>query len=214
MKTKKNWEYAGLYHNYDMTGIIELPNESKLQVCDLMVEMPEFMKEADTLLIDPPCSQGNLTTFYTKADLKEWNEFSQFYNALFGRINQIKPTHLYLEIFKSNYDAFLEYCKNTFKNVIIYNSYYYKNKKNKCWIFHCSNLQIEFNPEIEGIDEENVIKYVSQKTDYNCIGDLCMGTGLVGKYAFLANKKFVGTELNKKRLAILIDFIKKSQETL
>jgi hypothetical protein len=39
-----------------------------------------------------------------------------------------------------------------------------------------------------------------------------MGMGLVGKYAYLAGKSFVGTELNKKRLAVLVDFIAKREK--
>jgi hypothetical protein len=209
---KNKWQYGGIYHQYNMKGTLYLPNDSKLKVCDLMKEMPDFMKEADVLFIDPPCSQGNLTTFYTKADSSEWNEFSKFYKFLFQRIDQINPKHLYLEIFASNYDIYLNECKKRFENIVIYNSYYYKNKKNKCWIFHCSNLPIKFNENINNIDEEKVIKYICEEADYNCIGDLCMGTGLVAKYAFLSNKKFVGIELNKKRLAIIVDFINKQTQ--
>lgn len=202
-----DWEYKGYYKKYEMEGVIELPHDSKLKVCDLIQEMPEFMKEADVLFIDPPCSQGNLKSFYTKADLVESSPFEQFYEALFARITEINPRHLYLEIFASNYDLFLSRCQKMFKNNIVYNSYYYNKKSNKCWIFHCSNEEIKQNQALENIDEEKVIKYICQETAYKCIGDLCMGTGLVGKYAFLAGKKFVGTELNKKRLAILLEFI-------
>lgn len=56
-------------------------------------------------------------------------------------------------------------------------------------------------------NQEKVIRYICNYHSYNCIGDLCMGTGLVGKYAFLNRKKFVGIELNKKRLALLVEFI-------
>jgi hypothetical protein len=38
-----------------------------------------------------------------------------------------------------------------------------------------------------------------------------MGKGLVGKYAYFNNKSFVGIELNHKRLAILVDFIKNKE---
>jgi hypothetical protein len=204
---KKNWEYGGLYHQHNMDGIIDLPNNSKVQVCDLIDNMPDFMKEADVLFIDPPCSQGNLTSFYTKSDISETRKFDLFYNVLFERILQINPKHLFLEIFASNYEEFLNKAKNIYKNIIIYNSYYYNNRKNKCWIFHCSNEEIKLNPVIDNIDEEKFIKNICTNFNYNCIGDLCMGTGLVGKYAFINNRKFVGTELNKKRLAILINYI-------
>lgn len=205
------WEYGGVYHQYNMDGTINLPNDSKVKVCDLTIEMPDFMKEADTLFIDPPCSQGNLTTFYTKADMSVNNGFENFYKLLFQRIGEINPKHLYLEVFASNYDKFLSECKLRFTNVIVYKSFYYNNIKNNCWILHCSNVGIAYNNNLENIDEEKIIKHICQSTEYDCIGDLCMGRGLVGKYAYLASKKFVGTELNKKRLAILIDFINKKE---
>lgn len=191
-----------------MRGIINLPNNSKVQVCDLIDQMPEFMKEADVLFIDPPCSQGNLTSFYTKSDILATRKFEIFYNLLFDRISEINPKHLFLEIFASNYDIFLEKAKSKYKNIIIYDSFYYNNRKNKCWIFHCSNEVISLNPTINNIDEEKFIKNICANFDYDCIGDLCMGTGLVGKYAYINNRKFVGTELNKKRLAILLNYIK------
>lgn len=201
-----NWEYKGLYKNHNMEGVIHLPNDSKLKVCDLIEEMPEFMKEADTLFIDPPCSQGNLTSFYTKND-SSTKDFLLFYKKLFERIDAIKPRHLFFEIFKSNYELFLEECKKRYSQIEIYESFYYKKKENRCWIFHCSNEPIQRDENLQMIDEEKAIEYICKYHSFSCIGDLCMGTGLVAKYAFLNNKKFVGTELNKKRLAIVVDFI-------
>jgi hypothetical protein len=201
------WEYGEIYKKYDMDGIINLPNNSKVKVCDLVLEMPDFMKEADILFIDPPCSQGNLTTFYTKANQQNLNSFNDFYNSLFKRIDEINPNLLFLEVFKSNVNLFLKECEKRYVYVTFYNSIYYNNKKNKCWIIQASNEKLYY-PELENLDEEKIIKWICTNIDFNCIGDLCMGKGLVGKYAYLNNKKFVGTELNKKRLAILIDFIK------
>ena len=203
----KNWEYKGLYKNYNMEGVIELPNNSKIKVSDLVLELPEFMKEADTLFIDPPCSQGNLTTFYTKANLKNINSFNNFYSSLFKRIDEINPQYLFIEVFKSNIEIFLAACQKRYKFIYVYDSIYYDNKKNKCWIIQASNNNLYY-PALENLDEEKIIAWICKNHDYNCIGDLCMGTGLVGKYAYLNNKKFVGTELNKKRLALLVDFIK------
>ncbi|MFB9121007.1 hypothetical protein ACFFUE_07370 [Bergeyella porcorum] len=207
-----NWEYKGVYKKYNMEGIISLPNDSKLQVCDLIDTMPDFMKEADTLFIDPPCNQGNLTSFYTKNDSEKTRDFTTFYNKLFERIDEIAPKHLFFEIFASNYDLFLSECKKRYQNIIIYESFYYNKKSNKCWIFHCSNEPIHKNEAMNNIDEEKAIKYICENHSYNCIGDLCMGTGLVAKYAYLNGKKFVGTELNKKRLALVVDFINQKEQ--
>lgn len=201
------WEYGGIYKKYNMNGVIELPNKSSLKVCDLILELPEFMKEADTIFCDPPCSKGNLTTFYTKADQQNYNSFDIFYKSLFKRIDEIKPKYLFLEVFKSNKNIFINECEKRFTNVVIYESKYYNNVKNKCWIIQSCNNSLYY-PELQNLDEEKIIEWICKNHSYTCIGDLCMGRGLVGKYAYLNNKRFVGTELNKKRLAILVDFIR------
>lgn len=203
-----NWEYGGIYHTVNMEGIINLPNESKLKVCDLTEELPEFMKEADTLFIDPPCSTGNLRSFHTKADQELPYTFGHFEQMLFTRIDQIRPKHLFIEVFKSNKEAFEKRCAQMYRFVNIHESFYYNKPKNRCWILHASNDVVRYS-ELDNIDEEKAIKWICANHECQCIGDLCMGRGLVGRYAFQAGKKFVGTELNKKRLAILVDYINK-----
>lgn len=206
--TAIKWEYGGAYKAVNMEGIISLPNNSKLKVCDLTTEMPDFMKSADTLFIDPPCSQGNLKSFYTKSEKELPLKFSEFEENLFKRIAQVAPKYLFLEVFKSNKERFLERCKQMFDSVVIYDSFYYNSRKNKCWILQCTNEASNREyPELQNIDEEKVIKWICENHKYTCIGDLCMGKGLVGRYAFQAGKQFVGTELNKKRLAVLVDHI-------
>ena len=206
-----NWEYGGIYKDLDMEGVITLPNDSKVKVCDLTKELPGFMLEADTLFIDPPCSTGNLRSFHTKADQLLPYTFSEFEESLFGRIMEIKPKYLFLEVFKSNKDAFLKHCKDIYQSVEIYNSFYYNSRSKPCWILHCTNETENRRYEaLEDIDEAKAIAWLCKNHEYNCIGDLCMGRGLVGQNAYMNGKKFVGTELNKKRLAILVDFINKN----
>ena len=51
------------------------------------------------------------------------------------------------------------------------------------------------------------IMWVCKNEEYDCMGDLCIGQGLVGVNAYKNGKRFVGTELNHKRLAVLLDRI-------
>jgi hypothetical protein len=207
-----DWEYGGIYHAYDMNGIIELPNNSKVMVCDWTETLPEFMKEADTLFIDPPWNTGNMNTFYTKAD-KEHRSFGflAFSDTLFNRIDQIEPNYLFIEMGKEHLSYYLEACKKRYKYVTFYNSTYYKKVSNKCYVIHATDdSKRKRYKELEDKDEADIIKWLCENHSYKCIGDLCMGRGLVGKYAYLNNKKFVGTELNKKRLAVLINFIQQA----
>lgn len=203
------WDYGGAYKNYDMTGVIDLPMGSKVQVCDWLIEMPGFMKDADTLFIDCPWNVGNLNTFYTKADKPfPGVDFVQFTAKIFERIDQIAPEFLFMEIGKEFLAEYLMACKSRFKYVTFYNSTYYKNKSNKCYVIHATSIHKQRRyQELEDLDEEKVIAWLCENHSYECIGDLCMGTGLVGKYAYQNGKRFVGTELNAKRLALLVDFI-------
>jgi len=205
------WEYGGAYKNHDMDGPIPLPNQSMVQVCDLTKELPEFMKDADVLFIDPPCSKGNIQSFYTKADLGAAVEYGRFSDMLFDHIAAIRPRHLFLELFASNVAEYTDRALRLFSHHIIHSSFYYKKRSNRCWILHFSNEPISLLRDFDDLDEEYFIKKLCHEFDYECIGDLCMGTGLVGKYAYQAGKKFVGTELNKKRLALLVDHIKTSE---
>lgn len=204
-----NWEYGGIYNNYNMDGIIDLPNDSKVMVCDWTEQLPEYMLEADTLFIDPPWNIGNVNTFYTKADLDHKGfDFLYFTEQLFKNIDKISPKFLFLEMGKEYLSEYLSECKKRYKYVTFYNSTYYHNKNNKCYVIHATNnFKHRKYKELEDMDEERIIEWLCKNHDYKCIGDLCMGRGLVGKNAYINNKKFVGTELNKKRLAVLVDYI-------
>jgi uncharacterized protein (DUF2344 family) len=52
----------------------------------------------------------------------------------------------------------------------------------------------------------------AKNEEYNVIGDLCMGRGLVGLNAYRNGKRFVGTELNHKRLSVLIEKVEGENE--
>lgn len=202
------WEYGGKYKLYDMDGVIELDG-GRLMVHDIYKPLPDFMKEADCIFVDPPCSLGNLNTFYTKADRTDYKDsYIPFVKRLFENIDEINPKYLYIEVFKSNKQMIIDECKIRFKYVNVDESTYYHNKDRHCWIVRCSNESEAKHPDIV-IDEEDYIKWICENVDYKCIGDLCMGQGLVGYYSYLNNKKFVGTEINKKRLAVLVDKITK-----
>lgn len=107
-----------------------------------------------------------------------------------------------MEVFKSNIDFWKERLKCLFNNVSIIPSFYYKKKDNQCFFILAGNT-IEIN-EIK--DESEIIREICNK-EKGPIGDPCMGLGLVGYWSNFYNKKFVGTELNHKRLACLIESI-------
>lgn len=211
-----NWDYGGYDKNYNMNETIKLDN-GILKVNNIFDELPDFMKEADIMYIDPPWNLGNINSFYTKADKKGEYEFNfeKFYKQLFNRIKEINPNTIFLTIGKEHLGEFLIECKKIYKYVTFYNSTYYHKKENKCYVIQATNIHKNKRyKELEDIDEEDVIKWITENIEYNCIGDLCMGKGLVAYYSNLQNKKFVGTELNKKRLAIAIERVLKKDRRI
>lgn len=205
------WEYGEVYKKYDMSGIINI-GTGTVKVHDIFNPLPDYMKNADVIFSDPPCSEGNLKTFYTKADLEKLKFFEDFQKRFFECVDEIKPKTLFLEVFANNKNSFYNECLKRFKQVIVLDSYYYHNKKNKCWVYYCCD---EIDPKIVELlnnrDEQKIIELICKNYNFECIGDLCMGRGLVGYYANKYNRKFVGTELNQKRLAVLIDRINKGK---
>ena len=200
------FDYNDIYKKYDMSGEIHI-GTGIVKVHDIFNPIPEFMKNADCIFCDPPCDKANINSFYTKADIEEkQTSYAPFQSRLFEVIDEINPEHLFVEVFKANKETFLLEIKKRYKFVHVYDSMYYRNPKNKCWIIQASNT-FDDDLKFDGIDEAKIIELITEKDFFNCIGDPCMGKGLVGFYANKNNKSFVGTELNKKRLAVLLERI-------
>lgn len=209
--SNNKWEYGELYKNHNMEGIIEV-GTGKLKVHDIFEPLPKFMKEADCVFCDPPCSKANLNCFYTKADRTDYQtDYLPFAERFFECIDEINPTRLFVEVFKSNYEYFIKEITKRFPFIKVYDSKYYNNKNNKCWIIQ--GTQKEEFYDFNGLDESKIITKICSQVPFKCIGDLCMGQGLVGKNAYKVGKSFVGTEINKKRLAVLVDFIQQKEIT-
>jgi DNA modification methylase len=183
-------------------------NNSIVEVRDIFEPIPAFMLEADCIFTDLPYNLGLLNGYYTKAGRTDYKtNFECFYQRFFECIDEIKPKQLFVEIGKQYIDAILDECKKRYKTVLSLDSYYY-NKKNKCYVVYATdNPDTTITEILDGKNEKKIIELVCKHLDFECIGDLCMGKGLVGFYANKYNKRFVGTELNEKRLAVLYDRI-------
>lgn len=81
-------------------------------------------------------------------------------------------------------------------------------RKYPTWILRGSRVGL-IDYDFTGIDEAKCIGIIGQIERYEVFGDLCMGQGLVGLSAYQAGKPFVGTELNKRRLANLLQKLAK-----
>lgn len=201
-----DWNYGDAYLKYPLGDEpYAFKDGSIVKVHDIFNPIPEFMYKADVIFVDPPWNQGNMTSFYTKADKTNPFKYDSFYKRLFECIKEVRPRVAFVEVGKEYLPYFIEEMKKIYKKVTFYNSKYYNNNKNLCYIVQGADKYK--NLKLDGMDEEKIIEWICTNIDYEYIGDFCMGRGLVGMYSYLNNKKFVGTELNHKRLSVLLERI-------
>lgn len=200
------WRYGDAWEQFPMQmgEVWRVGEQSRVMAWNLMDGLPNFMRAADLLVIDPPWSTGNLKSFYTKAGRSDYQEYTRFLDALFVRIQEIAPTTLYLEMGNQHVEMVYERLPFPIKQrwpVVYY-------RKNPCWFLRGSHNAADH--DFTGMDEARMIGLIAQIEHYQVIGDLCMGRGLVGMAAFKQGKPFVGTELNPRRLACLLQKVAKA----
>lgn len=205
----KVWTYGESWEHYPIEeGEIWQAGTGVVAVHNLFNPLPKFLKKADALFIDPPWNLGNVNSFYTKAGRTDYlYEYRKFADRLFACIAEIRPRICYLEIGEAEATNFKMRLHPLFRCVDAWNVTYYK--RHPCILLKGSEWP-HTGTNFEGIDEAECIKIITKEEDYECIGDLCMGRGLVGFHAFKAGRSFVGTELNKRRLAVLLADIAKA----
>lgn len=199
------YKYGNLCDKYNMQGDIHI-GTGIVKVHDIFNPLPEFMKQADVIFVDPPYNQSALSSYYTKSGLIHKADFFDFFCRLFDCIKSINPKLLFIECSEKMVKKYVDKTKECYSNVLVKQSYYYNDKRKKCCIICASNMDFDYSiKNIPFADEEKIIEYICNNIDFYCIGDLCMGKGLVAFYANKAGKKFVGTELNKYRLAVCLE---------
>jgi len=200
------WSYGDAYKRHPIAEQLRFEGGSILKVHDIFDPLPDFMKQADLLFTDPPWNIGNLNSFYTKAERTDYqSSFERFYKRLFECIGEIGASTCYVEVGKEHLAEFVLEMKRLYPAVTFYNSSYYHDKKNICYVIR--GAQKRKKMPLDYMDEELIIEWICANENYNCIGDLCMGRGLIAANAHKAGKRFVGTELNHKRLSVAAEKI-------
>lgn len=206
------WEYGGFADKYDMSGELHI-GTGIVQVHDIFNPIPEFMKDCDVIISDPPYNKAALSGYYTKAGIQEKPEtFEKFFERFVQVIDEISPRLLCLEVGTAQAEMYLKTFYKKYDSCVQKNSWYYGNKKQKCVFLFFSNGDMpKAVYDLHEMDEEKVIEYLCQKIDFKKVGDPCMGKGLVGYYANKYKKPFAGTELNAKRLAVCCERVTKNE---
>lgn len=208
------WNYGDAYKRNDIDFTKEINvGTGTVKVHDIYNPLPKFMMDADVIFCDPPYNISALKTYYTKAELTEKPEtYDSFVVRFFECIEEINPDTVIVETGVKQAEMYFNELDKRFEQIMIFDSWYYGNKSNKCKIIYASHKEIPtIIKEIPPLDEEKVIDYMCKNLDYKCIGDLCMGQGLVAYYSNKYNKRFVGTELNYKRLAVCVERVLKNK---
>lgn len=202
----KEWNYDDAYkrHPIEEGEKAVWENGSTVMINNIFDEVPSEFREADIVFVDPPWNTGNLNSFYTKADRTDYpNGYDTFMPRVLHYIDTINPKIVYLEIGKEFLAEYIVELKKRYKYVTFYNSSYYHNKQNKCYVIRASRKAKK--PALDYMDEEDIINWITHNEEYECICDFCIGRGLVAMGAADAGKRFVGGELNHKRLSVLLE---------
>lgn len=205
-----DWNYGDAYlrHPCDR-GIIEFDDGSMVCAHDIFNPLPEFMGNADLIFTDSPWNTGNLKSFYTKAGIDPSGQaFERFYHRLFECVAEIRPKVCYLEIGKEYLANYIVEMRRLYPAVTFYNTTYYHASSNLCYVVRGGAKRAK--RPFDNMDEESVIEWICKNEEYDRIGDLCMGRGLVGLNAYINRRRFVGTELNHRRLSVLVENIVKA----
>lgn len=206
---ENKWNYGDSYEKFPIKKgeiWIESRTRSLFAVHDLFNSLPSFMFDADFVYCDPPWSLGNLNSFITKNHSTDYiNDFQTFYNILFKQIQAINPRVCFVEIGKQNLKCFEEEMSKAFNYVNTYNVTYYR--KNMSYLIRGANYPSSF--DYAGKDDSQTPSLAIINEHPICIADLCTGRGLTAISAYKQGKRFVGIELNPRRMAVSLDKISK-----
>lgn len=203
------WLYGDSWERYPIAPgeVWGLPDGSRVAVHNLYDPLPRWLR-ADLLFVDPPWNLGNLNCFYTKVGRTDYRtDFNEFADTLFERLADIGPQTAYIEIGNQAVDDWEARLRTQFAHVQRWPVCYYR--KHPTNLLRGSQQEL-LDYDYSGIDEARCIQILTMIEHYATIADPCMGRGLVGLAAYRSGHRFVGTELNPRRLAVLLDRLAQS----
>lgn len=168
-------------------------------------------RSIDLFYADPPWDPGNARSFRTKAGLP--SGAVDFPDLLTRVVEVAKLTtgDVYLEMGKRYADKLAELVASKGGvQVGRWSITYYR--KNPMVLFQFDFGKGERGTLIssaEGMDDENTPTWAIERSTEpgDTVADCCTGRGLTCRSAVQAGRKFIGTELNPRRLAVVVDWL-------
>ncbi|MHA1395273.1 MAG: hypothetical protein ACTSRZ_17350 [Promethearchaeota archaeon] len=203
------WRYGNSWEKYPIEiGQLwhEIKTNSYISIGDIRNDLPSFLRNADMIYCDPPWSKGNANSFITKANLNSYIEnFDEFYMEFFKKIKEINCSICYLEIGKQNVKIFYDELSKIYSCINCWRITYYK--KNPCFLLRGGHSQCYYN--YSEMDEKYIPEMAIKIENPRGVIDMCVGQGLTAVAAFKRGIPFYGMDINKRRLAVLIEKIVK-----
>jgi oligoribonuclease NrnB/cAMP/cGMP phosphodiesterase (DHH superfamily) len=122
-------------------------------------------------------------------------------DALFWQLASITAPVCYLEIGKQHKDDFISRLEKLYQIVDCWDITYYR--KNPCCL--CRGGPTSPDYDFTGLDDDVTPFAAVEYEQPESVADLCTGTGLTMLAAHKNHARFLGTELNRRRLAVAIE---------
>lgn len=166
--------------------------------------------KVDMTYVDPPWNLGNINSFNTKAEFPHIDDFADFLLNLVSNIEHNTDGSIYIEMGKQNINLLRKICKtHQIKEIDVYNILYYK--KNPCHLYYGVNTHshIVSTDKLNDLDDTITPERAILRENPRTIFDPCIGRGLTGRIAHKHNIVCYGIELNKRRVANLLEYYSK-----
>lgn len=207
MSLYEKYEFGGFYKAWNCmpdSEFVEKKTNSKYVVGSFMELDLGFCNGVDLFYCDPPWNLGNTKTFYNKAGKTYQFDFHAFLGSFFDTLKKIQPKVAYIEMGNQfAADAILR-MKQLYPSVQSWTGTYYR--KNP--VVYIRGGAADASIDLTGVDDSKSPAVVIDFEKPSSVCDLCVGLGATPRAAFAAGVRFVGSELNHKRLGCAIESIK------
>lgn len=199
-----SWEK---YPVVDRSVWCDSKTNSKIINCNFLLEKipSELLSGVDLIYVDPPWQLNNYNCFITKAEKTNYiMDFNVFVNSLFSLILNVSPEVVFIEIGKKHLYDFLRSLNgiNVYTYIDVWKITYYK--KHPCYLIRGSKSKSN-SFDYSGKDDAYTPELVIKNENPKYVFDPCTGQGLTAVAAMRNQVRFLGTDLNKRRLAVAID---------